>query len=211
MTYDLKDFSELCMLFSKILKTDSEDPLSCLLYESNDATRSISSAGDDGDIHIAEACNIAGHIQAVEQILSLPSSDIACADLSEMFLLSLDVLREYIRAALPADRYLEMAADRNIRAWSGFIKHPKDYVFAHRCFSDTDVNLDPSVVVIDSDFLKNWEGLSSREKDQRKMDLAHRTVTVELPSIDEVSDFFGSCAKHINDLIALSTTSPPAS
>lgn len=207
----LGEFLEMRKSLNRSLKIESGEPLSCQLYECSSAAEVFSindGAGDFLDFHVAEACNIAGLIASIERILSLPKSNVACNEMSEIFLLSLDVLREYIRAAVAVGQYYESEADKTIRAWAGFIKHPKDYVFAHRCLSDIYVGTSSQSATITSRFLKSWDGLTTREKDAKKSDLAHRLVFVEFPSVDEISDFFDSCAVHLQALIKSFTRSP---
>jgi hypothetical protein len=204
MAYCLGDFLELRKRLNNSLKDQSGEPLSCHLYDCEGATGSLTLLDETGDVidfHIAEACNIAGLIGSLNRILSMPRSNVACSEMSEIFLMSLDVLREYIRAASAPDRYQEADADKNIRAWAGFIKHPQEYVFAHRCLSDTYEDLNPEAVNITSKYLKSWDGLNKREKDAKKAALAHRIVAVELPSIDEVSEFYESCSLHLQAMI----------
>lgn len=204
MVYKLEDFAELRKRLTRALKDQHGEPLSCRFYDCDGTADLIHIMADTDSVigtHIAEACNIAGLIAAVERVLSLPKSNVACAELSEIFLLSLDVLREYIRAASSADRYQETEADLAIRAWAGFIKHPKDYIFAHRCLSDIQSEADSLKATINTSFLKSWDGLRKHEKDANKADLAHRIVTVELPSVDEISDFFNSCGTHLQSLV----------
>ncbi|MDA7425575.1 hypothetical protein [Thalassococcus lentus] len=207
MTYDLRTFSELRDLLDAKLTTHDGEPLSCELYECSNPTGKLSLIAEDGKeivFHVAEACNIANLVLSIDRILSSPRSNKGCAQLSDIFLVNLDILREYIRAALPSDWYAETDADKNVRFWAGFIKHPRDYVFAHRCLADMYENLDPAPAVINSDFLSTWHGLSNSEKDRKKADLAHRVVEVQLPSISEISDFFTSCSKHLQKMIELS-------
>ena len=204
MTYTLKDFAAFRAAFDEKLKLETGEPMSCALYDCVPAPETISVV--DGkvlvtDFHIAEACNIADLVTSTARILSLPRSNVACEDLSEIFLVQLDILREYIRAASPPVRYIETETDKSIRAWAGFIKHPKDYVFAHRCLADLHDVLEPDPVVVDSEFLRSWDRLSGKEKDQRKSDLAHRTVVVELPESREVLDFIDACATHLSQMI----------
>lgn len=204
MSYNLGNFQELRKRLYGTLKDQSGAPISCRLYEApreNGALSLIGETGDEIDFHIAEACNIAGVITSLERILSLPRSNVACHELSEVLLLTLDVLRENIRDASASDRYQETDADSNIKSWAGFIKHPKDYVFAHRCLSDIYPATTPATVVIDSNFLKSWDGLSNRDKDARKTELANRIVSVGMPSVDELSNFFESCAVHLDRMI----------
>lgn len=204
MSYSLNDFQELRKRLIETLKSQSGESISCRLYEAprpNGALSLVDENGDEIQYHVAEACNISGIIISLERILSLPRSNVACEELSEVFLLTLDVLRENIRDASASDCYQATDADSNIKSWAGFIKHPKDYVFAHRCLSDIYPDLTPPAVVIDSNFLKSWNGLSYRERDARKTELANCIVSVRVPSVVELCDFFESCAAHLNRMV----------
>jgi hypothetical protein len=204
LAYNLGNFQELRKLLNETLRDEFGAPISCRLYDAPDSNGAIALIDDTEeviDFHIAEACNIAALVNSLERVLSLPRSNVACNELSEVLLLTLDVLRENIRDASASDRYQETEADKNIRSWAGFIKHPKDYVFAHRCFSEIYPPTTPTTVLIDSSFLKNWSGLNSRERDAKKNDLANRIVAVEMPSVCEISDFFNSCAGHLTKLV----------
>lgn len=161
----------------------------------------VNDTGEQINFHIAQACNIAQIISSIDRLLSLPRSNIACNEVAEVLLLTIDVLRENIKSASASDRYEETAADTNIKSWAGFIKHPRDYVFAHRCLFDTCQNIDPPLVTINSEFLNAWNGLDTKKKDARKSELAGRVVKVELPCVDELAKFFESCAKHLNTMI----------
>ncbi|QFQ87303.1 hypothetical protein F8A10_07630 [Paracoccus kondratievae] len=204
MTYGLKEFSELHKLLKEKLTDERGDPLSCRLYECAGARGSIDLVDENGckiDHHIAEACNIAGQIKSLRRLLSLPRSHVACADLSEVFLINLDVLRTHIRAASASDRYQESEADAVIRRWAGFLKHPCDYVFAHKCLFRDYPDTDPPTITITSSFLKEWDGLNGTQKDRKKAELANRIVAVQLPTIDELSSFFDACASHLTALV----------
>lgn len=205
MSYNLSDFQELRNQLKNALRDQSGEPISCRLYGASAAQGSLSITSESGDLvdfHIAEACNIASIINSLERILSLPRSSVACNELSEILLLTLDVLRENIRAASVSDHYQETDADKKVRSWAGFIKHPKDYVFAHRCLADIYPSTDPPTVVIDSNFLEKWSGLKHREKDLKKHELANRIVAVKMLSVSDLSNFFESCAEHISKMLS---------
>ncbi|MEI3807600.1 hypothetical protein V6R85_24060 [Agrobacterium sp. CCNWLW32] len=211
MVYNKADFRILKDKFSQSLVTQYGEPLSCELYGasfSHGALAIETQHGDAHEIHVAEACNIAAVISSIGRILSLPRSDIACEEMSEVLLLRLDVLREYIRSAVETSHegaYTESNADMTIKRWAGFLKHPSDYVFAHRCLSSPEVTYEPPTIEIDCAFLTAWDKLKRGERDQKKSDLAHRVVSVKLPDVGKIEAFFSSCADHINKLIAANT------
>ncbi len=107
------------------MKTMSPCPV--VLYESPSVHGALIVQFDDGvedHYHVAEACNIAAVINSVRRILSLPRSEIACEEMSEVLILRLDVLREYIRATVETSHkgsYSESEADKMIRRWAGFL------------------------------------------------------------------------------------------
>lgn len=186
---------------------ENNEPLSCVLYESPSVHGALIVQFDDGvedHYHVAEACNIAAVINSVRRILSLPRSEIACEEMSEVLILRLDVLREYIRATVETSHkgsYSESEADKMIRRWAGFLKHPSDYVFAHRCLSSDGVTYEPPAIEIDCAFLTRWDSLKPRERDMMKADLKNQIVTVGLPAVDQIEAFLTSSAQHINELI----------
>lgn len=187
---------------------ENDEPLSCVLYEAPSLHGALIVQFEDGaedEYHVAEACNIATVINSVSRILSLPRSEIACEEMTEVLLLRLDVLREYIRATFEishAGHYSETDSDKMIRRWAGFLKHPSDYVFAHRCLSSEGATFEPPVIDIDCDFLSRWDNLKLKERDRMKADLRSQIVTVRLPAVPKLEEFFISCAAHLNKLIA---------
>ncbi|TBD43456.1 MULTISPECIES: hypothetical protein [Rhizobium] len=208
MAYEKADFQRLKARLSETLTDDTGDPLSCLLHEAPHSHGLLNLSFGDGErgfSHVAEACNIANVITSIERILSLPRSNIACEEMAEVLLLRLDVLREYIYTANKRSQsvqYAETEADRVIRRWAGFLKHPSDYVFAHSCFSDLEISFDPPAIDIDCAFLASWDSLKIGERDQRKAELAHQLVIVRLPEIGKIEAFFKSSADHLKLLIA---------
>jgi len=147
-------------------------------------------------------------IKSIERILSLPRSNVACEEMSEVLLLRLDVLREYLVAAIKRQEgatYMETEADRVIRRWAGFLKHPSDFVFAHSCLSSWEIFFDPAPVDIDCAFLANWDGLKPYERDQKKSDLAHSIVRVQLPQVSKIEAFFESAMNHLQNLVTASS------
>ncbi len=125
--------------------------------------------------------------------------------MSEILILRLDVLREHIRATLDTTHkasFSETDPDKMIRRWAGFLKHPFDYVFAHRCLTSDGTTYDPPAIEIDCAFLTSWDSLKPRERDQKKTDLKNQIVTVRLPDVSKLEAFFISSADHIEKLIA---------
>lgn len=208
MTYNLADFRLLLAAFNDNLTNEEGEALSCQLHETEFANGNIRfEIGDTtiDDHHAAEACNVAGVISSVSRILSLPRSTIACEEMSEVLLLRLDVLREYIAALFTGrltSEYRETRADKTIRRWAGFLKHPKEYVFAHRCLASWDLAFDPPLIKIDTAFLSQWDDLNSKQRDSRKTELAHHPVSVELPETTEITAFFTSCREHLTRLMS---------
>ncbi|WP_029618004.1 hypothetical protein [Pseudorhizobium marinum] len=140
MAYNRADFPRLKASLSETLTDDIGDPLSCLLHEtphSNDLLNLSFGDAEHEFYHVAEACNIASVIASIKRILSLPRSNLACEEMAEVLLLRLDVLREYICTAIKRSQsvqYAETEADRVIRRWAGFLKHPNDLV-SHKVVS----------------------------------------------------------------------------
>lgn len=211
MGFSLQDFRDLKAHFQETLYTRNGEAVSCQLYGCTNATGSLSLVYDgfeDEHLHVAEACNIASVIGSIIRLLSLPRSNVACEELSEILLLRLDILREYIHAAIKgteACQYKPNDSDKVIQRWAGFLKHPCQYVFAHQCFATWEVALLPDVVEINSQFLAQWEGLSKKERDKRKTELAHVIVLVTLPDVQLITEFFHSCADHVDMLIHAGT------
>lgn len=217
MGYSRQEFTMLREQFRVTLMSDDGDPLSCQLHEHKGATGRIALVSDSGDeitSHVAEACNIAEVICSVDRLFSLPRSEIACEELSETVLLRLDVLREYISSAFknsPHNHYHETDADLLIRPWAGFLKHPSEYVFAHRCLSSWDIDFDEAPISINTDFLAQWDGLKTREKDKKKSELANEIVSVELPPVSDIESFFKACESHLKCLLNPPQKKPEAS
>lgn len=211
MGYSKSDFHELETALTSALINENDEPLSCQLHDHLGATGRllfISESGKEIGSHVAEACNIADIISSIERLFKLPRSNIACEELSEILLLRLDVLREYISSSFKStfpDRYTESEHDKIIRRWAGFLKHPCDYVFAHRCLSDLNIEFDEPPIIIDTQFLVGWDKLNGPEKDKEKSKLAHKVVSVDLPSVNEIKPFFNSSADHIKVLLKVST------
>ena len=209
MTYDRADFQRLnTKLRATLLSQEDGDPLSCRLHDAPFSHGMLSiefENGEELDFHAAEACNIANVIKSIERILSLPRSNVACNELSEVLLLRLDVLREYVCTAAKRSgqrsSYSESEPDRVIRRWAGFLKHPSDYLFAHRCLPSWDLIAEEPSIEIDCEFLAAWDRLRPNERDQRKSDLAHQLVSVKLPDVAKIEAFLESSAAHLVSLI----------
>jgi hypothetical protein len=211
MSFSLQDFHELKAVFQETLYSRNGEPVSCQLYGCTNATGALHltfEGVEEQHLHIAEACNIASVINSIMRLLSLPRSNVACEELSEILILRLDILREYIHATAKGSKlfqYQPSEPDKVIQRWAGFLKHPSQYVFAHHCFTKLELSLFPEFVEIDSEFLARWEGLSNVDKDKRKGELAHSLVSVTLPSATLLKAFFASCANHVDSLIKSST------
>lgn len=210
MTYDRADFQRLKTKLRETLRSPtSGEPLSCQLHDAPFSHGMLGFEFEDGEVglsHVAEACNIASVIMSIERILGVPRSNIACKELSEVLLLRLDVLREYVCTAAkrsPKGRYSESEADQVIRRWAGFLKHPSDYVFAHSCFSSWELPPESPLIEIDCAFLATWDSLrlNQNQRDQKKRDLAHQLVSVKLPDVTKIEAFFESSANHLISLI----------
>lgn len=203
MGYSRTEFRELKAAFDAALLGTDGEPKSCRLYDDDLEEIEISDdlASMLRQFHIPEACNIAGVISSIQRLLGLPRSDVACSELSEVLIISLDMLRENIRDAVGDRGYLESDADRSIRRWAGFLKHPRNYVFAHRCFDDDDELEALKPIKIDTEFLAAWDQLRTREKDRKKAELARNFVVATLPAVPELTNFFASCATHLDLLI----------
>ena len=211
MAYSKAEFRILREKFQKTLIDQNNEPLSCALYDAPSLHGSLVVQHDNGvpeHYHVAEACNIAAVISSIGRILSLPRSEVACEEMSEILILRLDVLREYIRATLETAHkasFSETDPDKMIKRWAGFLKHPFDYVFAHRCLPSDGVSYDPPAIEIDCAFLTSWDSLKQRERDRKKTDFKNQIVTVKLPEVSKLEAFFMSSADHINKLIAANT------
>lgn len=212
MAYNKADFLRLREVFRDSLVANGE-PISCRLHEADNSHGLLTLVMPDGEhlpLHVAEACNIASVIKSIERILCLPRSNVACEEMTEVLLLRLDVLREYMVAAIRRQEgaiYMETEADRVIRRWAGFLKHPSDFVFAHSCLSSWEISFDPAPIDIDCAFLATWDGLKPHERDRKKSDLAHSIVRVKLPHLSKIEEFFESSKKHLQDLVTASSRS----
>ncbi|MDR6871146.1 hypothetical protein J2Y55_002154 [Bosea sp. BE125] len=210
MSYSLNDFKELLKNFNGELNDADGEPLSCQLYESSNSDPVLNSNHEEihGLVdHNPVACNIADIIASISRILALPRSNVACNELSAVLIVMLDLLRENIMAAVRFSGnipYEPTRDDDNIRRWAGFIKHPKECVFAHRCFDDIPSISALNPIVVDSDFLSNWDTLNSKQKDREKSEMARHLVVTKLPDTEQIIRFFRSCANHIQRLIGAS-------
>lgn len=209
--YNRADFRRLLAKLDASLIAPESGPLSCLLHEAPYSHGLVNVSFTQSDYHFphaAEACNIASVIGSIRRILSLPRSNVACEEMAQVLLLRLDVLREYISAAIKRSqrvRYLETSAELCIRRWAGFLKHPSDYVFACTCFTDLDAVFDPPAVEIDCEFLAAWDRFNPAERDKRKRDLAHRMVSVRMPEVEKIEVFFEASAIHLQQLVEASS------
>jgi len=201
--YSLNDFKALKTCFrAKLTSPVSNEPLICNLHECPNAPGAIEIRYDDGstDYHVAEACNVASIVSSVDRLLSLPRSSLACEDLSEVLLLRLDVLREYIRDLIPYETTKEASSETIVRAWAGFLKHPRGFVLAHRCIVDwaefdETIQLDNSAVIDFSNLRRNTE------KDSAKDRFRNVPVRVYLPAIAELEDFFDVSSQRMQQAI----------
>ena len=196
--YSKKDFTEILASLRGTLKTDTGDALCCKLHECGNAPGAVEIEYADGstDLHVAEACNVAAVIESLDRILSLPRSTVACQELSEVMLLRLDVVREYVRSLLPEADYQEADAEALIRWWAGFLKHPGGFVLAHRCFGD--VSMIEGALRLDKDAITTFGQMGSHDKKDRvKKSYENLPVEVVLPTILEIDEFFKACRNHI--------------
>jgi hypothetical protein len=202
MSYNKADFLHLRTILNDVMKDGDGDWLSCQLHQASMSSGMLYIEYEDGNcepFHVAEACNIADVITSIDRLLALPRSNLACRELAEVLLLRMDILREYVATAIkrsPQASYNETEADNTIRRWAGFLKHPSDYIFAHRCFSDLDLPF-ASPIIIDNDFLAKWDSYSTRERDKQKEKLSNELVTVRLPSVEDIVEFIQSTSVHI--------------
>lgn len=207
MGYDRSDFKEIRQALRSALLVDDNEPIACQLHEALESPGRVELQHEllsETIDHVAEACNIAELISSTDRLLSLPRSNVACSDLSDLLILNLDLMREYIRASYRGRQnltYMETEADSVIRRWAGFIKHPQEFVFAHKCLSDLVVHFDQEVVQIDSEFLSLWDGLTNAEKDRNKRALANCFVSIQIPRVEAIQDFFHSSSVHLKRLI----------
>lgn len=196
--YTKQDFQAFRASLKTQLESTSGEPLICDLYECENAPGAVTIEYPDGstELHVAEACNVAAVVKSVELILSLPKSTVDCEDLSEVMLLRLDVLREYVRDLLPSSDYEETEAEKLIRWWAGFLKHPRGFVLAHRCLGDWEGV--EGALVLDREVVKKFRQIPSvQEKDRAKGEYRNKPVKVMLPTVDEIDDFFSACRRHM--------------
>ncbi|GGA31804.1 MULTISPECIES: hypothetical protein [Rhodobacterales] len=196
--YSLDEFRTLKAGFRAKLKAPaSNEPLICNLHECMNAPGAIEIRYADGTSvsHVAEACNVAAIVNSVDRLLSLPRSTVACEELSEVLLLRLDVLREYVRDLIPYETDTEAASEKLIRAWAGFLKHPRGFVLAHRCIVDW-ADFEETVALDNSAVIDFSELRSMRDKDREKDRFRNAPVRVSLPTVAELEEFFEvSCTR----------------
>jgi hypothetical protein len=189
--YTFGDFRTLRQRFrEKLFHNDVDEPLICALHECSNAPGTVEITYPDGskDVHVAEACNVAAVVASLDRLLSLPRSTVACEDLSEVLLLRLDVLREYVRDLVPYATVDEDQAEKTIRAWAGFLKHPRGFVLAHRCIVDWG-DFDDAVC-LDNDAVAAFSALGgAQEKDAAKDRYKNIPVDVCLPTVAELEAF----------------------
>ena len=201
--YTKQDFQAFRASLKTQLESTSGELLICDLYECKNAPGAVTIEYPNGntELHVAEACNVAAVVKSVDLILSLPCSTVDCEDLSEVMLLRLDVLREYIRALLPPSDYEETDAEELIRRWAGFLKHPRGFVLAHRCLGDWE-GVEGALVLDREAVTKFGQITNITERDRAKDKYQNRPVKVVLPTVDEIEDFFSACRRHMELAIA---------
>lgn len=201
--YSLDEFRMLKAGFrAKLIAPATNEPLICNLHECMNVpgTIIINYADGTSDRHVAEACNVAAIVNSVDRLLSLPRSTVACEDLSEVLLLRLDVLREYVRDLIPYETSTEAAAEKLIRAWAGFLKHPRGFVLAHRCIVDW-VDFEETVE-LDNNAVINFSELGNNaQKDLAKDKFRNEPVRVSLPTVAEIEQFFEVSCKRMQKAI----------
>lgn len=192
--YSKEDFNHIRASLKALLKSPSGEPVICELYTCENAPGAATVQYADGttSLHVAEACNVAGVINSLERIVSLPRSNIACEELSEVMLLRLDVLREYIRDLRDYPNSAEARAEAMIRWWAGFLKHPRGFVLAHRCFGAFD-EVEGSVI-LNTEAVERFSNIrGNAQKDAAKDKYRNQPVKVVLPSVGEIEEFFREC------------------
>lgn len=201
--YSLLEFKNLKVAIKeKLMLANSSEPLICGLHQCLNAPGCVEIQYGNGnsEFHVAEACNVAAVVNSIERLLSLPRSNVACEDLSEVLLLRLDVLREYVRDLIPYDTSQEDASEKRVRAWAGFLKHPRGFVLAHKCIVDWD-NFPETVQLDNNAVIAFCELGSNNRKDQAKDQYKNVPVRVELPSVAEIEEFFDICSKRMHQAI----------
>lgn len=205
-TYDKDDFRNLSETLKKALY-DAGEPLSCLWHNAIDNFDHLIVEYDDGDreTHVAEACNLAAVVSGMERLLSLPKSHIACSELSEIILLQFDVLREYLRDAVPTGGLPETQNELVIRLWAGFLKHPRQLVSAHRCDW---IPSDDDTPVVGTDTLLAWDTAlkaarnRNAKRDELKRQYENRVATIQLPEVSFLVQFLKDCGTRANQPLA---------
>jgi hypothetical protein len=205
---NLKDFKKLRKYLEKCLMDDAQ-PISCRLFDhlSNDDEIVFVDANEDELLsfhHSAKACNLADQITAISYLLSSPRSNIACAHLQGIFLVQLDILRETLREITQSnDTYKETYAEKFVRSWSGYIKHPSGTAFAHTCFAEFELD---NEVKINTEYLFSISDIKAHERDSLKNKLQDQIVTVEYPKRQLIEKFISDCETRIQKIIALESS-----
>ncbi|MEO9897743.1 MAG: hypothetical protein ABJD13_11570 [Paracoccaceae bacterium] len=204
--YDKDDFRILKETLKKTLY-DAGEPLSCLWHNATDRFDHLIVEYEDGDkeTHVAEACNLAAVVSGLERLLSLPRSHIACSELSEIALLQLDVLREYLRDAVPTGDLPETQNELVVRLWAGFLKHPRQLVSAHRCDwipenDDTSVLGTDAILAWDTE-LRTAQNRNAK-RDELKRQFANSVATIQLPEVSFLVQFLNDCGTRANRPLA---------
>ena len=207
--YTLEDFRNMRDALDRLLFDDAKQPNICGLYNLENLGEREGTLELGEFIHSSIACNLASIVQSIDRILQLPRSQIACEQLTEVLILRCDVLRETIRAASKDTFKSETANETNVRLWSGFLKHPDRFVFAHKCFGNLEIDF--YKFVIDDGVLKDWadKGKNSRPKKKRfklaaeeKARFANKLVRVSYPSPASLIDFFKDTRDRIKHVIS---------
>lgn len=202
---NLEDFNKLHKHLAKCLM-DENEPISCRLFDhlSEDVEIVLVDAKENELLsfhHSAKACNLAEQITAISYLLRSPRSSIACAHLQGVVLVQLDIFRETLREITQStDTYHETIAEKIIRSWSGYIKHPSGTALAHVCFAEFEF---ANEIKIDTDFLLSISDMKARERDRLKNDLQDKIVTIEYPNRLMIEEFLSDCEARIRKIISL--------
>ncbi|RNF33372.1 hypothetical protein A7A09_016565 [Paracoccus methylarcula] len=115
-------------------------------------------------------------------------------------LLRLDVLREYIRDLLGDTYTQEQDAERLVRNWAGFLKHPRGFALAHRC--DFEWEDAEGILRLDNEAVKEFGRIRQNDdKDRAKEKYRNNPVEVILPTVDEIESFFKVCQNRMQAAI----------
>ena len=200
---NLKDFKKLREYLENHLM-DKSEPISCKLLDhisKNDEIVLVDTEENELDSfhHSSEACNLAKQITAISYLLSSPRSNIACTHFQGVVLVQLDIFRETLREiSKRANIYQETVAEKSVRSWSGYIKHPSGTAFAHTCFSEFTL---ADEIKIDTDFLLSISDIKAQERDSLKNGLQNKIVTIEYPTRLLIERFLSDCETRIRQII----------